>query len=297
MRDLIAGDSYGYTTLFLETGSGLHNAGHIQRDSSGVQVDIRVSANSYPCIQDWNEDGKKDLIIGEIENVLPDTGNIRIYLNSGTNADPRFRDYQLMKAGNGHLLVVHAHPEIIDLDGDSFKDLVCGNENGYIYFFKNRGTNQTPYFNPEYETLMTVDSVFIDGYTNSRIDLCDWTGDSDLDIILGGQDGYVWLCENATNTGTREHSSGGELVHSFRLMNNPVKHSAWFSLMLSKQTTAWLKIYALSGEYIDEVSLPCNDPGFFMIEWRPRNDLCSGIYFAVLQTAHAHYTQKLLVIR
>lgn len=296
MRDLIAGDSYGYTTLFLETGTGLHNAGHIQRDSSGTPVDIRVSANSYPYIHDWNEDGKKDLIIGEIENVIPDTGNIRIYLNSGTNADPQFRDYQLMQAGNGHLKVVHAHPVIFDLDQDSLKDLVCGNENGYIYFFKNHGTNQAPYFYPEYETLITVDSTFLDAYTNSRIHICDWTEDGDPDIILGGQDGYVWLCENALNSGIKENS-GIASTHSLRLINNPVMYTARFSLVLPEGTCTYLTIYSVSGASVDVVPLMPVHSGSNTITWHVSENLCAGIYFAVLKTTRSYYVQKFLIVR
>lgn len=42
-----------------------------------------------PAVFDWNGDGKKDLLLGEFE-----TGpcGVRVYLNSGTNAAPRFSD-------------------------------------------------------------------------------------------------------------------------------------------------------------------------------------------------------------
>lgn len=262
-----------------------------------MQVDVRVSANSCPCIHDWNEDGKKDLIIGEIEHVLPDTGNIRVYLNFGTNAVPFFRGYQLMQAGGGHLEVVHAHPAIFDLDGDSLKDLVCGNENGFLYFFKNRATNQAPYFEVQYETLMTEDSVFLDGYTNSRIHCTDWTRDGDLDIILGGQDGYVWLCENVTISGGALNRSVTSVPGHFRIIMNPVQHVASFSCMVSVSDRARLCIYSISGRMIDEVILPGAHVGPHVVQWKIPLDLCAGVYFAVLETRNAAFIEKVVVTR
>lgn len=260
-------------------------------------VDIKVSANSYPCIHDWNEDGNKDLIIGEIEHVLPDTGNIRIYLNTGTNAAPQFRSYQLMRAGNGHLEVVHAHPMIIDLDNDSLKDLVCGNLNGYIYFFKNRGTNQAPYFEIAYDTLMTIDSIFLDAYTNSRIHITDWTGDGDPDIIMGGQDGYVWVCENARITGAGENTADALPGHAFRLMGNPVTHCARFRCVTQAAAQARVMIYSVSGEFIAAIPLCRIDPETAAAEWRVPNTCASGVYCAVLKTVERTYSQKFVVLR
>jgi hypothetical protein len=237
------------------------------------------------------------LIIGEIEHVLPDTGNIRIYLNAGTNAVPFFRGYQLMRAGGGQLKVVHAHPVIFDLDDDSLKDLVCGNENGFIYFFKNRATNQAPYFEAQYETLMTKDSVFLDGYTNSRIHYTDWTGDGDLDIILGGQDGYVWLCENATITGGSLDSRVPAMTDHFHIISNPVCRVALFFCALPVHDQAQLYVYTISGRLIDKVILPCGHDGPHIVQWKIPVDLSSGIYFAVLKTRNAASMQKVVVTR
>ena len=260
-------------------------------------MDIRVSSNSYPCIHDWNEDGRKDLIIGEIEHVLPDTGNIRIYLNSGTNSAPAFREYQLMEAGGGHLEVVHAHPEIFDLDNDAIKDLVCGNENGYVYFFKNLGTNQAPYFEAAYETLMTVDSSFLDGYTNSRVHLCDWTGDGDLDIILGGQDGYVWLCENTLVTGSREYHDLHATTFSFRLLHNPVVNIARFQYAVARPACACFAVYSIAGTRIDAFVLEKLDTGTHRIEWRVPEDLGAGVYIAALTLEGICRTAKVLIVK
>jgi len=59
--------------------------------AGGVTIDVGYYGS--PCVYDWNGDGLKDLILGEFNY-----GNIRLYLNSGTNAAPVFTTYTLMQA-------------------------------------------------------------------------------------------------------------------------------------------------------------------------------------------------------
>ncbi len=47
-----------------------------------------------PAACDWNNDGKKDLIVGQFGN-----GAIRLYLNKGTNAAPVFGESSFLQAG------------------------------------------------------------------------------------------------------------------------------------------------------------------------------------------------------
>lgn len=47
-----------------------------------------------PCIADWNEDGKKDLLFGEKRN-----GAIRFYENIGTDKKPVLKSSTFVKAG------------------------------------------------------------------------------------------------------------------------------------------------------------------------------------------------------
>jgi hypothetical protein len=52
--------------------------------------------NNYiiiPCVVDWNEDGKKDLLIGCFYH-----GYVYLFLNSGANSDPVFTTGTPLKA-------------------------------------------------------------------------------------------------------------------------------------------------------------------------------------------------------
>jgi len=56
-------------------------------------IDVKVG-HLVPCTLDWNDDGKKDLIVGQFKS-----GKIRLYLNKGTDAEPRFDDFSYLEAG------------------------------------------------------------------------------------------------------------------------------------------------------------------------------------------------------
>jgi len=51
-----------------------------------------------PCMSDWNNDGKKDLIVGQLSG-----GKIRLYLNHGTDSAPVFKDFSYLKAGGAEI--------------------------------------------------------------------------------------------------------------------------------------------------------------------------------------------------
>ncbi|MCC6681037.1 MAG: VCBS repeat-containing protein [Phycisphaeraceae bacterium] len=74
---------------------------------------------------DWNGDGKRDLILDNI--------NARYYLNTGTNTQPVFEDQgDLVKA---RLTVHNSGPYVCDLDADGKLDLIVGTESGHIFYF------------------------------------------------------------------------------------------------------------------------------------------------------------------
>jgi hypothetical protein len=54
----------------------------------GKNKPIKINYNGYahPAVYDWNQDGKKDLIIGEFS----EKARFRVYLNEGTDAKPKF---------------------------------------------------------------------------------------------------------------------------------------------------------------------------------------------------------------
>src|SRR5262249_48633033 len=53
-----------------------------------------TTGHAAPAVFDFNQDGRKDLIVGQFED-----GKARVYLNRGTDSAPRFRGFTYLKAG------------------------------------------------------------------------------------------------------------------------------------------------------------------------------------------------------
>jgi len=59
----------------------------------GAPIDVEVG-HLVPVVLDWNNDGKKDLLVGQFSG-----GKIRLYLNTGTDKEPVFESFKYLKAG------------------------------------------------------------------------------------------------------------------------------------------------------------------------------------------------------
>jgi hypothetical protein len=63
-----------------------------QVTSGSVVIDVGIA---HPAASDWNNDGLQDLILG---TTSPD-GNIRVYLNTGTEFEPAFDGFTNVQSG------------------------------------------------------------------------------------------------------------------------------------------------------------------------------------------------------
>lgn len=68
-------------------------AAGVKLEAAGKPIDVKVG-HLVPHVCDWNNDGKKDLLVGQFLN-----GAIRLYLNQGTNAAPVFGESSFLQAG------------------------------------------------------------------------------------------------------------------------------------------------------------------------------------------------------
>lgn len=271
------------------------NTGHIQANG----FDIDVSYNSNPDVVDWNEDGKKDVIVGEHDPVAPNSGTIRLYLNSGTNAAPVFNDYTMLEAGGNQIYRYRADPRVFDLDQDGAKDLLVGEYDGRVYFYRNVGINAAPVFNASYDTLRTVGGSAVTSGFSSRFHCTDWTGDGDFDIVISGDQGYVVLYENAyTGIGELGQNEMGRILS---ISPNPVAGQATFEYSLDKAANVNIEVYSIDGRYQASILDAYVEQGISRFVWNVRDDigrkLPAGVYFVVLQTDSEKVTQRMVVVQ
>ena len=64
-----------------------------------INVDIGHAA---PAVLDFNGDGKKDLLVGQFGG-----GKLRIYLNKGTSAEPKFEGFTYLSINGKEVTVPH----------------------------------------------------------------------------------------------------------------------------------------------------------------------------------------------
>lgn len=186
-KDLLVGEFEGYIRVYLNTGT---NASPLFGDYSKIKIDetpFVCGHYSTPYTVDWNNDQKKDVLCGEYY------GTVFILINQGTNASPLFTSAVLLKDGGNDLDVGHnSCPVACDWDRDGRKDLLVGNVQGTVYWFKNRGTDAEPRFDGA--VLLDAGGEVLRVERSSHFDLCDWDCDGTLDLVCGydGISGYLW---------------------------------------------------------------------------------------------------------
>ena len=199
-KDLLVGQADGTVKIFLNIDTDesptFDSGTFLQVGLPGSKTNINAGARATPCLVDWNNDGRKDLVAGAYD------GRIHIFINEGTDTEPDFLAETFAQANGSDLAVPgkRASPIVIDLDMDDRKDILAGNTDGQLLFYRNIGTDAEPIFS-DYK-LVESNGVPIDlpGSPRSRPSICYWTGDGHFgpidaypDVLIGASDGKVHL--------------------------------------------------------------------------------------------------------
>ncbi len=109
----------------------------ITNDLAGIS--LLGLRGAFPAFGDVDGDGKTDMIVGNSK------GTLILFKNSGNGSgSPEFeqpvRDWQGIDVGE------FSTPQLFDLDKDGRSDLVIGEQNGNLNWYKNSGTGEIPVF-------------------------------------------------------------------------------------------------------------------------------------------------------
>jgi hypothetical protein len=161
---------------------------------------LDFGTDSKPVFYDFDFDGLPDLMVGNYGYFRPFQtykSTVAYYRNTGTRTHPQF-EMQSEDYGNiSNYGFVAVYPAFGDLDGDSKPDMLIGELNGYLHFFKNTGSS-TSTFN----SLTTTQYFGIDVGQYSAPFIYDVNGDSLNDLVVGRVDGkisYYWNFGTKTN--------------------------------------------------------------------------------------------------
>ena len=206
-KDLLVGQADGTVKIFLNVGTdtapNFDGGTFLQVGPPGSKINIDVGDRATPCVVDWNNDEKKDLVVGALD------GKIHIFINEGTDTGPDFLTKTFAKESGSDLLVLtqRSSPDVFDADFDGKKDLLVGDTNGRLLFYSNVGTDSAPTFSGY--SLVESNGVPIDlPSSRSRPFVCYWTGDGYFgpidaypDVLIGASDGQVHLYQGIPEIG------------------------------------------------------------------------------------------------
>jgi hypothetical protein len=160
---------------------------------------IDCGSASRPVFFDYNQDGKWDIIVGNdrYKNSLGEEScDLAVYENTGTSQMPAFtlqtRTYLDLVNVFENNQIQSIHPAFGDLDGDGDADLLLGDYDGNIHFFKNSaGVGNPAVFALEQENYKNIDVGAM-----AMPFIIDLNGDGKQDIVIGEQMGNLNYFEN-----------------------------------------------------------------------------------------------------
>ena len=141
----------------------------------------------YPAMADLDDDGYPDLLIGQAD------GTLAYLRNTGSGTNPPSFDLPVwgfdgIDVGN------YSTPQLFDLDHDGFRDLIIGEQNGNINYYKHTGNPQQPAFQLITDSLGKIN---VTNYQQSYYGYstpCFFTDAVGTDhLICGSEEGLLWF--------------------------------------------------------------------------------------------------------
>lgn len=179
---------------------------------------------------DWDNDGDIDLLLGGYRD-----GGLFLRLNEGSPTETKFATTnQPVKVGGEPIAFEGGigSPRVADWDGDGLFDIVVGTISGEVVLLRNAGSANAPKF-PEMTTLVELlpgkagpkrikrvlskDGLPVAPGSSFHIDVVDYDGDKDLDLIVGGRS--EWL------TGPEKNPTKEDLERAKKLRDD--SQTAW----------------------------------------------------------------------
>lgn len=209
--DLLVAGGDGYIWLFRQgraTNSTEFLTG-FRVTASGLPIRVGVGYTGA-CFADIDGDGLRDLIAAGNDN------RVRYYRNTGVLGSPVFGGSTVVQENDGVFALpgsVGGRIDIADWDADGLIDLLTGDFDGTITWYRNTGSTNMPAFGAAGVRFTRRGSLLQEAY-NIHPRAFDFNDDGVLDLAFGINWGYVKILINSTGPGATN-------IESEYLLRNP----------------------------------------------------------------------------
>ncbi len=265
-QDILLGERDGYVHLVRNvapSGSAPQWAQPIMNYQN-----IYVGGRAAPEAFDVNNDGKRDLVIGNFAGIL------KYYRNTGTAVNPQFvlETDTFGRVNVATFSTGYSIPRIGYLNGNSRPDLVVGSEDGFVFVYPDFTSNLTGNF--PLDTNLFRNGINGLDYKKrigsySAPALINLNGDTLTDLLVGFWRAGIQAFLNVANitTSTKEVN-----LEKWTVFPNPNADNNWNLSGLAGNPEDWtIGFYDLAGKLIQPFKSPDSN-------WNIRTSLSSGIY-------------------
>lgn len=193
--DVLGGSFDGAIVWAKNLGGGKVAKPLVIKDTQGKKVGHQINNDEnvcmYPYACDWDADGDLDLLLGGFD------GTIHLAINQTGKINGYATKLILLKQGKKTIeLQGHACPIFVDWDKDGKPDLVCADEEGEVFLYKNEGPKTAPQLAKQ-TTLLKKTKQANAPQKNLTLEVADFNADGKWDLLVGGiskeKKGGVWL--------------------------------------------------------------------------------------------------------
>ena len=231
LMDIVVAD-YGYygsggiypckMTLLENTGTSTSPAFTQITDDYQSLSTSGIGQAMYPAFADLDNDGDQDMYVGELQGKLYYFENIA----TGPVADFVLTTPQVPDAGGTVIDVGQwAKPQFFDVDGDGKTDMLVGERNGNINYYRNIGSLTAPAWNLVNDSLGGVVVAEYWNVTGYSVPYMFINGAGERELLVGSESGWIWDFDNID----------GNLTGTFNLVDSTwqdVKDGAQSSVVL-----------------------------------------------------------------
>ncbi|MBZ0206646.1 MAG: T9SS type A sorting domain-containing protein [Flavobacteriales bacterium] len=282
--EMILGDAAGNLHLFNNTSSGpvaqFQLAQALLTDDVGTVID--VGANATPQLFDLDSDGLLDLIIGERN------GNLNYYRNSGTAQVPIWHLENANLGGvrvNEYWSTTGYSVPFLQVDNDGGTVCYSGSEVGGIHRYEGITGNVGGTWN-------LTDSVWegLDEGIRTAVALYDFTGDGELDAVVGNYRGGLSFWSSGIWSGI-DGTSSISPENAFSLAPNPAARSVDILMHIPVGPDVQVELFDDLGRTVRNLSI--GKPQVRM----DLESLSPGLYTMRLVSGNAQWNRRLVVVR